>query len=180
MSLFEKMPLILGTLLACLIPSCATEKPKPPERYQAVAPDGMILIEAETFRLVDSRIIDDPQASDGKAVTMLTARSFNSFEINLTPGTYVAVARVRAADEEHNELFLSTLKSLAGLDTGVVFNRYTYCTQVLEFTLGQSVKDFIQFAAFSRLMPKGEAGVIVDYIIICEKSRWEAGPIDLE
>jgi hypothetical protein len=140
----------------------------------------MILIEAEAFRLVDSRIVDDPQASDGKAVTMLTARAFCSFELNLAPGSYVAVARVRAPDEEHNELFLSSLTATVGLDAGDVFNRYTYCTQVLEFDLTSTVKDYIQFAAFSRLKPKGESGVTVDYVIICEKSRWEAGPLDLD
>jgi hypothetical protein len=140
----------------------------------------MILIEAETFRLVGSKIIDDPEASGGKAVTMYTARAFCSYELDLDPGTYVAVARVKAPDDEHDELYLSALNSLAGLDTDGVYNRYRYGNKILEFTIVENTMDYIQFAAFSTLNPKGKEGVTVDYIIICEKSRWETGPLELK
>jgi hypothetical protein len=160
---------------------CATQK-APPVRatFKATAPEGMLLVEAEAFRLVDAKIIDDPDASDGRAVVLRTPRAYCSFELDLAPGAYVAAACVRAADDQHDEFFLSTLDSLAGLNPGGRFGRYVLCSKIIEFTITKSVKDYIQFASFSSLQPKGESGVIVDYIVICEKSRWEAAPIDLE
>lgn len=175
-----KPSLVPIVFLLFLTLSCATEKTQPPQRYTAAVPEGMILIEAEAFRLVGSRIIDDPRASGGQAVTMETTRAFCSYELELDPGRYVAVARVKAPDADHDMVYLSSLQSLVGFDTGGVFNRYRYGNKILEFTLERTVKDYIQFAAFSSLNPKGEAGLTVDYLIICEKSRWEAEPLDLD
>jgi hypothetical protein len=149
--------------------SCQTDK----NVFRAAAPEGVYQFEAETFRLVDADIIDDPAASDGKAVRIMTSRAFCSLDLDLPAGTYIARARALAADEDHDEFYLSSGKAVALLAPGD-FGRFVYCPQVLEFTITAPGRGFLQFAAFSHLAPEGQTGALVDLLEVWEKAKWEA------
>jgi hypothetical protein len=158
--------LAVGLLLIAF--SCSTER----KYFKAQAPVGVYLFEAETFRLVDSEIVDDPEASDGKAVRIMSTRAFCSIDIQLPPGAYVARARARAEDEDHDEFYLSVGRAVARV-APAIFGRYDFCPQVLEFTVTAPGKSFLQFAAFSALVPKGETGAVIDLLEVWEKAKWE-------
>jgi hypothetical protein len=164
---------IFAIALIALTLSCRTEE----QRYRASVPDGVYLFEAETFRLVDAEIIDDPAASDGKAVRILSSRAFCSIDINLPPGAYVARARARAVDDGHDEFYLSVGNFSAKL-TPEAAGRYAYCPAVMEFRINAPGRDYLQFAAFSSAVPQGETGAVVDLLEVWEKTKWEERTTD--
>ncbi|MBN2351023.1 MAG: hypothetical protein JXD23_00530 [Spirochaetales bacterium] len=166
------MPEAIGTvffivlLLASI--SCQTEQ-KP---FKAAARDGVYVFEAETFRLADADVVDDPEASGGQAVLIRTSRAFCSLDLVLPPGAYVARVRARAEDAAHDEFFLSVGRAVADLSPPLS-RRYDFCPQVLEFRVDAPGKEFLQFAAFSTRVPRGESGMTIDYIEVWEKAKWE-------
>jgi len=148
--------------------ACRTEQ----KNFTTAARDGVYVFEAENFRLVDAEIVDDREASGGQAVRIDTSRAFCSIDLVLPPGSYVARARARAEDSDHDEFYLSVGRAVAGLAPPLT-HRYEFCPRVLEFRVDAPGREFLQFAAFSSRVPRGETGMLIDYIEVWEKAAWE-------
>jgi hypothetical protein len=155
---------------------CQTEEigKKPPANPN---PQGLLVLEAEDFRLIEAEVVDDAGASNGKAVKILSQSAFCSTEFSLPPGTYIVNTRAKAFDPAHDLAYLSVGRDVIPINP-VVYNQYAYCPQYLEFTITQAGKSFIQFATFASGKPMGDTDLVIDFFEIWEKDRWRHPGMD--
>ena len=134
MSGFHKLiPIVVAYALAV---ACTTTTGPDPAIEGA---ESVLALEAEGFRLVEAEIVRDPAASGGRAVKIMTTRSFCSTEFTLPEGEYLVKIRVKAIDQDHDQFYLTVGTKTVQIQP-TVYNTYAYCDQSIMFSLSAPTK----------------------------------------
>jgi len=128
--------------------------------------EGVMIVEAETFELVNAPIIEDPQASESKAVSIVAKDSRGILMINLSAGNYIVNTIIFTLDVDHNALYIQYNEEEELRVYCNIYNQYAYCKKFLMFTVETEGLHKISFRA-------SEAGMKLDCFEIVQAEFWQ-------
>ena len=127
---------------------------------------GIMIIEAESFELVNASIIEDVNASAGKSVEILAEDSAGSLMLNLPPGNYIVNTIMLTPDVDHNAIYIQFNEEEELRVYSMVYNRYTYCKKYLQFS--------VDIEGMQKISFKGdETGMKIDRFEIVQAEYWQ-------
>ena len=127
---------------------------------------GIMIIEAESFELVNASVIGDANASAGKSVEILAEDSAGSLILNLPPGNYIVNTIMLSPEVDHTAIYIQFNEDEELRIYSMVYNRYAYCKKYLQFS--------VEMEGMQKISFKGdETGMKIDRFEIVQSEYWQ-------
>lgn len=135
------------------------------------AQNALKVIEAEDLKLASAKIVEDKNASSGKAIKLLAENSTASVELKLPKGQYAANVIINADDFERDGFYLIADKKVKRTASGHHHNMWVYGTKFIIFESDGKTPVNFQIAAACKCQPNAEFGMLVDRIEIIKYEK---------